>query len=620
VIAVIGADEQRTPPPAPPRRAATRAPSLIAPLLLLPAGFVTADEPLGAGLGQVDSVRVTLLVALFVLALITLAGVAIVHRSLRRRDEAEELVRGSEAFLDSVVENLPNMVFVKDAETLRFVRFNRAGEVLIGRRREEMLGKNDFDLFPEEQARAFTEKDQAVLEAGVLVDIPIEPIQTSHGERLLHTRKIPLVDESGVPQFLLGISDDVTEREEAKRSLERARDDADRANRAKSEFLSRMSHELRTPLNSVLGFSQILALDELTTDQAENVELIRRAGRHLLALIDEVLEISQIEAGELRFSLEPVHVKDVVGTALQLVQPAAAQADVSVPRAAHTCDHWINADRQRLLQVLLNLLSNAIKYNRPGGTVRLTCERSAGTVSLSVTDSGIGISPSNLAKLFTPFERLGAEHTPIEGTGVGLALSRLLSQQMGGSLTVSSEVGAGTTFTLELPALEAPTHEPHRERESTETAKASRTRPDARVRVLAIEDNVANLRVIERAMATLGGVDLITAVQGSLGMELAQQHQPDLILLDLHLPDIPGNEVFNRLCADPVTGSIPVVISSADATPGEAGRLLDAGAAAYLTKPIDLLQLFAVVEQVRNGERIEPATLGFDEHAEARRR
>jgi CheY-like chemotaxis protein len=272
------------------------------------------------------------------------------------------------------------------------------------------------------------------------------------------------------------------------------------------------------------------------------------------------------------------------------------------------------------LQVLLNLLSNAIKYNRPGGTVDITCERSAGTVSLSITDSGIGISPSNLAKLFTPFERLGAEHTPIEGTGVGLALSRLLSQQMGGSLTVSSEVGAGTTFTLELPALEAPTHEPHHERESTETAKASRTRPDARVRVLAIEDNVANLRVIERAMATLGGVDLITAVQGSLGMELARQHRPDLILLDLHLPDLPGNEVFNRLGADPATQSIPVVISSADATPGEAGRLLDAGAAAYLTKPIDLLQLFALVEQVRNGERIEPATLSFEERAEVRPR
>jgi len=572
---------------------------------------VTAELPLDVALADADRVRNGVLIVSVLLAIIALGVIASVERSLRRRDEAEELLRGSEAFLDSVVENIPNMVFVKDAAELRFVRFNRAGEDLIGQSRDQLIGKNDFDLFPEDQATAFTEKDRAVLESGELVDIPSEPIDTANGRRLLHTRKIPILDETGAPRFLLGISDDITEREDAKRSLEEARDVADRANRAKSEFLSRMSHELRTPLNSVLGFSQILALDELTADQADNVELIRRAGRHLLTLIDEVLEIAQIESGRLRLSLEPVQVKDVVNSALDLVRPAAAQAGVTVPAAAENCEVWMTADRQRLLQVMLNLFSNAIKYNRSGGSVSVLCEQSGGTVAVGVTDTGIGISPSNVAKLFTPFERLGAEQSGVEGTGVGLALSRVLSQQMGGSLTVSSTVGVGSTFTLEMPVAE-PTNEDAGGRGRSRADRDAVGLRERIVTLLAIEDNVANLRVVERAMATRGGVELLSTVQGSLGIDLARQHQPDLILLDLHLPDIPGREVFARLSGDPTTAGIPVVICTADATPGEASRLLEAGAAAYLTKPIDLVQLFELIELVRRSEPIDPIVIGFD--------
>jgi PAS domain S-box-containing protein len=571
---------------------------------------VTADVPSDVALVDAQRVRNGVLGAAVLLGLITLAGVALLARAERDRDLAVARLEGSEAFLDSVVENIPNMVFVKDANELRFVRFNRAGEKLIGRAREDMLGKNDFDLFPADQARAFTDKDRAVLATGELADIGLEPIDTpGHGERLLHTRKIPILDPSGAPAFLLGISDDVTEREEAKRAVEQARDEADRANRAKSEFLSRMSHELRTPLNSVLGFSQLLALDELTDEQRENVALIRSAGRHLLTLIDEVLEIAQIEAGRLRVSLEPVHVSDVVHDALDLVHPAAVEADVTIPADPPGCDAWITADRQRLLQVLLNLLSNAIKYNRKGGAISIVCERSAGTVSLAVIDTGIGISSSNLAKLFTPFERLGAEQSGVEGTGVGLALSRLLCQQMGGSLAVSSTVGVGSMFTLEMPAGDpAVVHLP-----LTPAVAHPETEPhasDAPVRVLYIEDNVANLRVVERAMATRTRVELIGAMQGSIGIELARQHQPELIILDLHLPDMPGDQVLARLAGDPATAAIPVVICTADATPGEAPRLLAAGASGYLTKPIDLAELFAVVERARRGEPVMPGVAG----------
>jgi CheY-like chemotaxis protein len=245
---------------------------------------------------------------------------------------------------------------------------------------------------------------------------------------------------------------------------------------------------------------------------------------------------------------------------------------------------------------MLNLLSNAVKYNHPTGHVEIVCQSSGGTVSIAVIDSGPGIAEGDVTKLFAPFERLAAEGTAVEGSGIGLALSRALAHGMGGTLGVFSTVGVGSTFTLELPEGIRP---PLAERAPEPAAVVDHRSGLATVTVLAIEDNVANVRLFQRAVALLEGVELLTAIQGELGLDLARHHRPDLILLDLHLPDLSGVEVLRRLRADPITASTPVVICSADASTSRSRELLGAGATAYLTKPIDLTELFGLIEQAR---------------------
>ncbi|PYN80841.1 MAG: histidine kinase [Candidatus Rokuibacteriota bacterium] len=371
--------------------------------------------------------------------------------------------------------------------------------------------------------------------------------------------------------------------------------EAERANQAKSDFLSRMSHELRTPLNGILGFAQLLELEELGPDQSESVEHILKAGRHLLSLINEVLDISRIEAGRLQLSLEPVQVGETVRAALDLVCPLAAQHDIELRANGADVSQHILADRQRLQQVLLNLLSNAVKYNHAGGTVTVSCEDGAGErLRIVVTDTGRGISPEMFRRLFTPFDRLGAEATGVEGTGLGLALSKHLVEAMGGTLAVVSELGAGSAFTVEFPLAGAPAAV----LDAPGAPPTGRDEPTAAPRlVLYIEDNLSNLRLIEQVLSRRPHTTLLSAMQGQVGLDLAREHRPDMILLDLHLPDLPGDEVLRRLLDEPRTRQIPVVILSADATPGQSERLLAAGARAYLTKPLDVRQFLALVDE-----------------------
>jgi PAS domain S-box-containing protein len=376
----------------------------------------------------------------------------------------------------------------------------------------------------------------------------------------------------------------------------RAEAEADRANRAKSDFLSRMSHELRTPLNGIIGFAQLLELDVHGPTERESVQHILKGGRHLLALINEVLDIARIEAGNLSISPEPVLVSDVVRGALDLVRPQAAARGIRLADTV-TGDRYVTADRQRLQQVLLNLLSNAVKYNREGGGVTVSCEeRSERRVRLGVTDTGSGIAPEMLERLFTPFDRLGAERGDTEGTGLGLALSRRLVEAMGGRLLVDSRPG-GTTFTVELSATDGPVIPTQVDTTSSQTET-----PTTHGTVLYIEDNVANLRLLERILSRRPGVTLVSAMQGSQGLELARAHRPDVIILDLHLPDISGDEVLVRLRDDRRTREIPVVILSADATPGQVTRLLARGARAYVTKPLEVSRLLALLDEIF-GER-----------------
>lgn len=400
--------------------------------------------------------------------------------------------------------------------------------------------------------------------------------------------------------ILVWVQRDVTARLRAIDDLRNSEREAERANRAKTEFLSRMSHELRTPLNSILGFSQLLELDGLGESHGDSLRQIQRAGRHLLDLINEVLDVARIESGRLDLSFEPVSVEEVAGAARDLIAPTAREQGIVLqPIELPDGPFRVQADRQRLLQVLLNLLSNAVKYNRPNGDVRIICHVSGGTGTISVRDTGPGLSIAERRRLFVPFERLGAEQTGIEGTGVGLALSRGLVERMGGALSVSSEVGAGCTFTVELPeGVESDPSVPDKT-ELLATPSDAGTAVEGDCTILYIEDNLANVRLVERVLARRPDVHLLTAVQGRLGLDIARQQVPSLILLDLHLPDMHGSEVLRRLREDPALNAVPVVILSADATNASVENLRSQGADDYLTKPFDVVQLLAFVDRAR---------------------
>lgn len=384
----------------------------------------------------------------------------------------------------------------------------------------------------------------------------------------------------------------------AKEEAERATEEANTANQAKSQFLSRMSHELRTPLNAILGFGQLLDTGELPPADQESVQQILKGGRHLLGLINEVLDIARVEAGRMELSIEPIALHDVIAESCALVRPLATERQILL--SDHT-DKWggtyVLADLQRLKQVLLNLLSNAIKYNHPLGQVTISCQHREGDkIRIEVRDTGAGIAPADLPKLFTPFERLNAAQMNVEGTGLGLALSQRLVEAMGGMLSVESTPGQGSTFFIELP--QAAHHEEEVEESSGSTNLDSQADAETTYSILCIEDNLSNLRLIERVLARRPHVTLLSAMQGSVGLDLAHQHRPDLILLDLNLPDVSGLEVLTQLRLSDTTKEIPVIILSADATPTQRQRLIEAGARAYLTKPLNIVEFLLTLDEI----------------------
>lgn len=393
----------------------------------------------------------------------------------------------------------------------------------------------------------------------------------------------------------------LAERARLEQGERQAREAAEAANRSKSEFLSRMSHELRTPLNAVLGFGQILDLDELTDSQQEAVDQILKGGRHLLDLINEVLDIARIETGGLLMSPEPVRVSELVCDAITLLRPLAAHRQIQLNADLDAqADVHVLADRQRLKQILLNLIANAIKYNRDCGSVTVSADR-VGPAHLRVTvvDTGPGIPAEHLERLFVPFERLGAERSDVEGTGVGLALSSRLAEAMGGTLSVESSPGAGSRFSVQFSIVEGPVE--HYERINGTGSDPGSTPDEAESsrlsKVLYIEDNPSNVRLVQRVLERRSDVQMVLAMQGRLGLALAREHRPVLILLDLHLSDVNGDVVLRELRDDPATASIPVVVISADATAGQIERLLAEGATAYLTKPLDVHELLAVLDR-----------------------
>jgi signal transduction histidine kinase/ActR/RegA family two-component response regulator len=376
------------------------------------------------------------------------------------------------------------------------------------------------------------------------------------------------------------------------------------ASEAKSDFLSRVSHELRTPLNAVLGFGQVLEMGPLDADQRQSVRQILKAGRHLLDLIDEVLDMARIESGNLSLSIEAVPVADVMREAIDLIEPLAEREGIRLMGRSDASEAFVQADRQRLTQVLLNLASNAVKYNREGGSVTFSTEMVGdGQLELRVADTGYGIAPELMDRVFTPFDRLGADQMQVEGTGIGLSLSKALVDLMGGEMGADSTHGEGSVFWVRLSHADSPLGPLPAESETSVRRAATWRRS---LTMLYIEDNLSNLKLIERVL--LGRpVKVLAAMQGVLGLELAREHNPDIVLVDLHLPVMGGEEVLARLRQDPRTANIPVIVLSADATPGRIDRLLASGAEAYLTKPLDVDKFLWLIDDIleRDTERTD---------------
>lgn len=390
-------------------------------------------------------------------------------------------------------------------------------------------------------------------------------------------------DLRNVLDLLLGAYETISRRNI---ELARAREEAERANRAKSDFLSGLTHEMRTPLNIILGFAQILEEDLPTDGQQSAVKQILGAGSHLLDLINDVLDIARVEAGRLAVELKPVAVGPTISEVLDLVRPLASQRGIHLAGPVATeCGHQVRADAQRLKQVLLNLVSNAIKYNREAGAVTVTCEETANSeVRITVADTGPGIAPEMIERLFIPFERLDAGWTKTEGSGLGLAFSKRMMEAMGGRIEVRSVVGEGSAFSVAL-------------RIPNEQADPSIASTPARKTLLHIDDDPMVLKMIERSLARRPEIDFLAAINGGLGVDLARERKPDLILLDLQLPDATGEEVLDRLKGSATTRRIPtVIISGAIATQSQVDQLMRAGAAAVLPKPFNVAHLLRVVD------------------------
>jgi len=512
-------------------------------------------------------------------------------RSIANRTAALEL---SERSFRQIFEEAPIGMAVVGLDQ-RFQQVNARLCQMVGYSDQELTHRTKEDITFPEDVEEWRQLAKALLNGTTRYTSEKRFVHRSNEVLWVSRTACAIRDKEGKPRHYLLMMEDITQRKEAAAALQQAKEEAERANKAKSDFLSRMSHELRTPLNAILGFSQLLDRQSAASIQRERVGYIFRAGQHLLELINEVLDIARIEAGRIPLSLEPVRVSDALDEVVELLQPLAAERKIQIEKAdSDDSDPSILADRQRLMQVLLNLLANAVKYNREAGRVVLAMEaRSNARIRISITDEGPGIPAEKHSRLFAPFDRLGAERTSMQGTGLGLALSKRLTEAMGGTIG-ESQPARGASFWIEFPRVENPCDSLSRRSHDMNAITAL----DARVNTLLyIEDNLSNLTLIEHLLGEYPPLKLISAMQGLLGLELATRHQPDLILLDVHLPDISGAEVLTRLKAERATCTIPVVVLSADATKSQIDRLMAAGASDYLTKPLDVDRFFNVIER-----------------------
>jgi len=514
----------------------------------------------------------------------------------------EQRLRDSQFYARSLFESNVDALMTTDPSGF-ITDTNKQMEALTGCTRDELIGAPFKSHFTDpDRADASI---QLVLSEKKITNYELTTHARDGKETVVSFNATTFFDRDRNLQGVFGAARDVTE---AKRldlelldknvELESARGIAEKANQAKSEFLSSMSHELRSPLNAILGFAQLMESEEVppTAGQQESLSQILRAGWHLLKLIDQILDLAKVESGGVPLLLEPVAMAEVLGECQSLIEHQAQQRGIGITFPSFDEPCFVRADHTRVKQVVINLLSNAIKYNTPQGRVDVTCREVApGRVRVSIRDTGPGLSPQQLGQLFQAFNRLGQEGRGEEGTGIGLVVAKRLVELMGGAIGVDSSVGSGSEFWFELLA-DTPSEE------SSEAEPARASRPTAilnsgRRTVLYVEDNAANLMLVEQIIGRQQDLHLLTAATGWQGLQAARESLPDLILMDINLPDLNGFEVLETLRSNPLTAQIPVIALSANAMSLDIERALRAGFCRYLTKPIKLDEFLAAMEE-----------------------
>jgi len=493
-----------------------------------------------------------------------------------------------------------------------------------GYSREELVGKNHRILKSSEHDDAFYKSLWSTISSGKVWHGVICNKAKDGSKYWVSSTIVPFLDSQGKPYQYMAARTDITELKkgeqqaiEAKHELEaqqklllEAKEEADSANRAKSQFLSSMSHELRTPLNAILGFSQLMQMQSdhpLSKMQMENLAEIINAGKHLLELINGVLDLAKIESGTINLSIESVMLGDVLSECVGLVYPLAQKRNIeltvsgegkiyAIDEIKHI-NSMLRADRTRFKQVFLNLLSNAIKYNHEYGQISVDCMTTDTNCHITISDTGAGITDAMMENLFTPFNRLGAEQSSVEGTGIGLVITKNLVELMHGEIGVETRVGKGTTFWIDMPA----DREEQEQRPEIDSANINTgtdgEKADDRYSVLYIEDNPANLRLVEHVFTRRPHLRLLSAHEPMLGLELASEYRPNLILLDINLPGMSGFDVLTHLRQRADIANIPVVAVSANAMPRDIKKGMDAGFNDYITKPINVNTLLDVVDE-----------------------
>jgi PAS domain S-box-containing protein len=538
--------------------------------------------------------------------------------SARKQVEAEQMkldqrLRDQQFYTRSLIESQIDALMTTDPAGI-ITDVNKQMEALTGCSRDELIGAPFKNYFTDpEQAEAGI---KLVLREKKLANYELTICARDGKTTVVSYNATTFYNRDRVLQGVFAAARDVTESKRLGRALEeqnvelkRARAAAEKANLAKSDFLSSMSHELRSPLNAILGFAQLINSDSPppTPVQTESIDQILHAGWYLLELINGILDLAQIESGRLALSREPTSLTEVLCECQAMIEPQGQKRGVKMTFPQFDLPCFVDADRTRLKQVLINLLSNAIKYNQANGTVVVDVDRTSGTperVRVSIRDSGAGLSPDMLRQLFQPFNRLGQERSAEEGTGIGLVMSKRLVELMGGSIGVESTVGFGSLFWFELNSTVAP----HLAVDRAETAAnpQSQIPHGAPLRTLLyIEDNPANLKLIEQLIARRPDMRLLTAREGDLGIQLARAHRPEVILMDINLPGISGIEALKILRADPVTAYIPIVALSANAMPRDIEKGLHAGFFRYLTKPIKVDEFMHTLDEALEFAREE---------------